>query len=182
LRLAEADRDRAAQLLATKVGSRQALDKADRDQGAAEARKATAAADVRRLEAVVRKAAIVAPISGVVTLRHVEAGETVERGARIVTVADLDRIRVEAEVDESDTGRVRTGAKVTVRAEGESTAWSGTVEEIPEQVTPRKLKPQDPARPSDTRVLLVKVAVAETKGLKLGRRVDVEIAADGAAR
>lgn len=176
LLLAEADRQRAAQLLATKVGSRQALDKAERDQNAADARKATAVADVRRLEAVIRKASIVAPISGVVTARHVQAGETVDRGARLVTIADLGRIRIEAEVDEADSGRVHPGAEVAVRAEGEDGTWSGRVEEIPDQVTPRKLKPQDPARPSDTRVLLVKIAVAEAKGLKLGRRVDVEIA------
>jgi RND family efflux transporter MFP subunit len=179
LRLAEADRERAAQLLATKVGSRQSLDKGERDRDAAAARQATAVADVRRLEAVIRKASITAPISGVVTLRHVEQGETVDRGARLVTIADLDRIRVEAEVDEADTGRVRPGARVTVRAEGEGGAWEGRVEEIPDQVTPRKLKPQDPARPSDTRVLLVKVAVNDPKGLKLGRRVDVEIAGAG---
>ena len=104
-----------------------------------------------------------------------------DRGARIVTIADLDRIRVEAEVDEADTGRVRLGAEVKVRAEGEEGSWTGTVEEIPDQVTPRKLKPQDPARPSDTRVLLVKVAVADAKGLKLGRRVDVEIGEAGEA-
>jgi HlyD family secretion protein len=176
LRLAEADRDRAAHLLATQVGSQQALDKAARDRDAASARQATAVADVRRLEAVIRKASITAPISGVVTARHVEQGETVERGARLVTVADLSRIRIEAEVDEADSGRVRRGAEVTVRAEGDGGAWSGTIEEIPDQVTPRKLKPQDPARPSDTRVLLVKIAVADAKGLKLGRRVDVEIA------
>ena len=179
LRLAEADRERAAQLLAAKVGSRQALDKAERDRDAAASRQATAAADVKRLEAVIRKASITAPISGVVTLRHVEQGETVDRGARLVTIADLDRIRVEAEVDEADTGRVRLGAGVKVRAEGEEGSWTGTVEEIPDQVTPRKLKPQDPARPSDTRVLLVKVAVNDAKGLKLGRRVDVEIAEAG---
>ncbi len=176
LRLAEADRNRAEQLLASNVGSRQALEKAERDRDAAAARQATAAADVKRLEAVVRKASVTAPISGVVTLRHVEQGETVDRGARLVTIADLDRIRIEAEVDEADTGRVRLGAGVKVRAEGEEGSWSGAVEEIPDQVTPRKLKPQDPARPSDTRVLLVKVALADARGLKLGRRVDVEIA------
>ena len=40
---------------------------------------------------------------------------------------------------------------------------------------PRRLKPQDPGRPSDTRVLLVKVALDEKTPLKLGQRVEVEI-------
>jgi len=175
LRLAEAERARAEQLVATAVGSRQALDRAERDRDGAAARKTTAEAEVRRLQAVIAKSRITAPISGVVTLRHVEAGETVERGARLLTIADLDRLRIEAEIDEADAGRVRLGAAVTVRAEGDEGAWRGTVEEIPDSVTPRRLKPQDPARPSDTRVLLVKVAVKEAAALKLGRRVDVEI-------
>ena len=44
-------------------------------------------------------------------------------------------------------------------------------------MTGRKIKPQDPARPTDTRVLLVKVALASHDGLKLGRRVELEIEA-----
>jgi hypothetical protein len=51
------------------------------------------------------------------------------------------------------------------------------VEEIPDAVTGRKVKPQDPARPTDTRVLLVKVALAGHEGLKLGRRVEIDIEA-----
>jgi hypothetical protein len=39
------------------------------------------------------------------------------------------------------------------------------------------LKPTDPARPSDTRVLLVKVALGEAIPVKLGQRVELEIAA-----
>jgi hypothetical protein len=42
-------------------------------------------------------------------------------------------------------------------------------------VQARDLKPLDPARPVDTRVLLVKLRLAETVPLKLGQRVDVEI-------
>ena len=42
-------------------------------------------------------------------------------------------------------------------------------------MVPRRLKPQDPCRPSDTRALLVKIALAETTPLKLGQRVEVTI-------
>jgi hypothetical protein len=63
-----------------------------------------------------------------------------------------------------------------VRAEGyDAAGWSGTVEEIPDTVSGRRLKPQDPGRASDTRVLLVKVKLAEATPLKLGQRVEVEI-------
>ena len=38
------------------------------------------------------------------------------------------------------------------------------------------LKPLDPSRPVDTRVLLVKVELTEPVPLKLGQRVEVEVA------
>jgi len=175
IRLAEYEKARAEKLLAGKVGTRQALDKAERDLDTATARRATSLAEVKRLAAVVAKSRIVAPISGVVLVKHLEEGETVDRGARIATLADLSRVRVEAEVDEFDSGRITLGDAVTVRAEGGKEAWAGRVEEIPDSVAPRKMKPQDPGKPSDTRVLLVKVALSQPTPLKLGRRVEIEI-------
>lgn len=172
---------RAEQLLASKVGARQAVDKAGRDLEAARARRATASAEAERLKATIAKSRILAPISGVVIVRHVEAGETIDRGARIATLADLGRLRVEAEVDEADASRVAVGARAAIRAEGETgNALEGRVEEIPDAVTGRRTKPLDPGKPSDTRVLLVKIVFAEAgrgEALKLGRRVEVEIQA-----
>ena len=177
LRLAEVETARARQLLEGKVGTKQAVDRAERDRDAAAARRETARAESERLAAHIAKSRIVSPLSGVVLAKHVSTGETVDRGARLATVADLDRLRIETEVDEADSGRIRLGAPVVVKVEGEAATWRGTVEEIPDAVTGRKIKPQDPARPTDTRVLLVKVALASPDGLKLGRRVEVEIEA-----
>jgi RND family efflux transporter MFP subunit len=177
VRLAEAEIVRARQLFEGRVGTKQAVERAERDRDAARARRETANAQVDALAARIAKGRVVAPIAGVVLAKHVSTGETAERGARVATIADVERLRIEAEVDEADTGKVRLGAPVRVKAEGEPTTWMGTVEEIPDAVTGRKIKPQDPARPTDTRVLLVKVGLASHDGLKLGRRVEVEIEA-----
>src|SRR5262249_30647333 len=81
----------------------------------------------------------------VVIARHAHPGETVPAGARLVTVADLGRVRVEAEVDEFDVGRVAPGAPVSVTAEGfPGAAWRGTVEEIPDAVSPPAPPPRGP--------------------------------------
>lgn len=176
IRWAETEITRVEKLLAGKVGTQQAVDKARRDLEAATARRATSLAEEQRLAATIAKSRITAPLAGVVLGRHVEPGETVERGRRLVTVADLTKVRIEAEVDESDSGRVVVGAPVTIRAEGDgNVVYRGTVEEIPDSVNPRKTKPQDPGKPSDTRVLLVKIALEKVTPLKLGRRVEVEI-------
>lgn len=176
IRLAKAEVERARTLWEKAVGSRQALDKAERDVDAAIARRATAAATADRLQAVLAKTRILSPIDGVVLSRQAQAGETLEAGKPIVTVADLSRTRIEAELDEFDAGRVRLDEEVRVTAEGyDGKWWRGRVEEIPDSVVGRRLKPQDPGKPEDTRVLLVKVALLEPTPLKLGQRVEIRI-------
>ena len=69
------------------------------------------------------------------------------------------------------------GAEVEIRADGfPGRSFRGRVEEIPGNVTLRRIKPQDPARPTDVRVLAVKVAFAEKTPLKLGTTVDLVVA------
>jgi multidrug resistance efflux pump len=120
-----------------------------------------------------KKTVIKSPIDGVVTTRFVQPGEAVAIGDHVISVADLTRTRIEAEVDEYDAGRIRLGAPATVRAEGYEETWNGRVEEIPDAVTTRRIKPQDTSKPVDTRVLLVKVALGQATPLKLAQRVEI---------
>ncbi|MGZ8830118.1 MAG: efflux RND transporter periplasmic adaptor subunit, partial [Thermoanaerobaculia bacterium] len=173
IRLFELEIKRARNLWEQQVGSRQAWEKAERDLEAARARRASAVADVNRLDALMAKTIVKAPIDGTVVARSIETGERIENDQPIVTLADLSRRRVEAEVDEFDAARVKLGATATIMAEGYDTTWRGTIEEIPDSVVGRRLKPQDPSKPIDTRVLLVKIALTEPAPLKLGQRVEV---------
>lgn len=177
IRLAESELARAHNLLAKQIDTASRRDRAERDLDVARARRATAAAEVKRLEARWEKTRVLAPIDGVVLRRLVDADETVEPGQPIAVVADLSRVRIEAEVDEYDAGRIELGQTVEIVAEGyDGARWSGVVEEIPDAVSGRVLKPQDPGRPSDTRILLVKIKLDDATPLKLGQRVEVTIA------
>ena len=176
VRLAELTRDRRRALVAEKIAAPHDLDQAERDLEIAIARRATAAAETARLRAQLRKMRVVSPIDGTVTARAVDAGETVEPGDPIATVADLRRLRVDAEADEADAGALAVGSAVEVTADGyPGQAWKGTVEEVADSVTLRALKPQDPGRPTDTRILAVKVALAERTPLRLGTTVELRI-------
>jgi len=63
---------------------------------------------------------------------------------------------------------------VEITAEGyDGQRWR--VEEIPDTVERRQIKPEDPAAPTDTRVLLLKIALLERTPLKLYQRVQVAI-------
>jgi HlyD family secretion protein len=171
-----ADVARMDALAASHAISTQELDHARRDSEAAVARRDAAVATVQRLEATLEKSRILAPIAGVVTARLVQPGEIVDANTKLITIANLHRTRIEAEVDEYDAGQIALGAPVAVTAEGYgSRAWKGTVEEIPDGVVARRLKPEDPGKPTDTRVLMVKIALDEPTPFKLGQRVQVAI-------
>ena len=177
-RLAELTLHRREGLARERIVAAHDLDQARRDLEIARARVDTARAAVARDEAQLRETRILAPIAGTVTARHVQPGEMLEIGRKVVTLADLSRLRIEAEADEADAAALALGAPVQIRADGfPGRTWNGRVEEIPESVTLRRLKPQDPGRPTDTRVLAVKVAFAEPTPLKLGTTVDLKIAA-----
>jgi RND family efflux transporter MFP subunit len=143
----------------------------------ARARRTAAAATYKRLEAALAKTRITAPIEGIVTLRMAHPGETVNIGTPLVKIVDLKKLRIEAEVDEYDIGRCVQGAPVTITAEGyRGKSWKGTVEETADTVTGRRIRPEDPGKPTDTRVMPVRIAFRELTPLKLGQRVEVEIA------
>jgi RND family efflux transporter MFP subunit len=178
VRLAELLRDRRRRLLAEQIVSAHDADEADRDLDRARARGAAARAEAARYEAQLRKSRILAPLSGTVTARHVDAGETVETGDAVVTVADLDRLRVDAEADEADAGSLSVGSAASITADGyPGQAWKGRVEEVADSVTLRRLKPQDPSRPTDTCILAVKVAFDAPSPLRLGTTVELRIRA-----
>jgi RND family efflux transporter MFP subunit len=143
---------------------------------AALARRDAARATVDQLEAESAKYRILAPIDGVVIDRRADPGETVSPATALLTLVNLQRLRVEAEVDEFDIPRVRPLARATITAEGYGgRRWRGEVEEIADAVVPRRTRPEDPGRPADTRVLLVQVALREDHPLRFGQRVEVEI-------
>src|SRR5687768_2114143 len=85
IRLFELEAARAKELFEQEVGSRQAWDKAMRDIDAAKARRKSVLAEVDRLEALLAKSRITAPLDGVVITRHVDRGENIVEGDKIVT-------------------------------------------------------------------------------------------------
>jgi hypothetical protein len=71
---------------------------------------------------------------------------------------------------------LKLGAAVRINVQGrEQQSYKGVIEELADSVTLRQLKPQDPGRPTDTRILAIKVAFAEKTPLKLGTTVELQI-------
>ncbi|MEO6238908.1 MAG: efflux RND transporter periplasmic adaptor subunit [Vicinamibacterales bacterium] len=94
-------------------------------------------ASVENAKLNLSKVRIESPITGIITRRNIEEGETVvigtmnNAGTVLLTVADMSVIEAEVEVDETDIPNVKLGqkAKVTIDAMGGKT-FSGKVTEI----------------------------------------------------
>ncbi len=150
------------------------LDLGIRSLAVMKARQVRARAAIAQAAAILDKTRIVAPIDGTVVTRSAHKGETLTVGSPIVELIDLTRVRIETEVDEYDVGKIALGADCVITAEGfPGHRWKGTVEEIPADVVARRIRPEDPSRPADTRVVVAKVAFREPVPLKLGQRVYV---------
>jgi RND family efflux transporter MFP subunit len=176
-RFYEREVERRRVLIARRSASDVELDTNLRGLDVSRARRRAAIAARDRYDALIAKTRITSPIDGAVIARFADPGETLGIAAPLVTVADLSRVRIEAEVDEIDFAGIAAGAEATISAEGfPGTTWRGRVEEIPDVVVGRQLRPEDTGRPVDTRVLLVKIALLEPTPLKLGQRVEVQIA------
>jgi cobalt-zinc-cadmium efflux system membrane fusion protein len=129
---AEADRDAALQALLTLKPDAQTL-------AAARAGKVSA-----RVQGVIR-----APISGTVVERLITPGQILQAGSTATfTVANLSRLWVLAQVAPSDLPFVRVGDPVQVDTGVGATTLTGTVDNIPAQVSP------------DTRTVPVRVTIA----------------------
>jgi HlyD family secretion protein len=104
-----------------------------------------AKADIDRAKETLSKTVIVAPMDGVITALNAEVGEVVLMGTMnnpgtvIMTIADLSRMILNAEVAESDIARVALGqpAKVHINAYRDQ-VFSGTVTAIALQRTEKK--------------------------------------------
>jgi HlyD family secretion protein len=102
----------------------------------AESQLAAAEADIQRAEDGLANTIIQSPMDGTITLLNVEVGEvvtgsTTNPGTVLMTVADLSRMILNAEVSESDIASVAVGqkAQVHINAYPDET-FAGTVRQI----------------------------------------------------
>ena len=94
-----------------------ALRSAEAQLKSAEAQVTQAEASLNQSEVNLEHTVIRAPIDGIVTSRLVDIGQTVAASFQapelFVIAADLTKMRVIADIDESDVGRIRPNQRVT---------------------------------------------------------------------
>lgn len=109
----------------------------------AEAQVAQARAALRAVETQIDKMALTSPLSGVVTSRSANEGEAALAGTTLLTVADLDEVKLTIYVPEDELDSVYIGQEVEVRVDSfPGRAFPGTVASIAQQAefTPKNVQ------------------------------------------
>jgi len=129
---------------------------------------------------LVEKTLVRAPISGTVIKRYLDEGEGVTPEIAILAIADLNRIWVNAEVDETDAGGVSKGDRAAVTSDAyPGRVFEGRVLQVADYSGPRKVKPSSPAVNLGMKVVQAKIGLADPGPLKLGMTVNVKILREG---
>ena len=138
LQEAEVGYQRQADLIAKKVTSEANVD-------TARAKRDTALAATKRIEAVIAQKTILAPLSGRLGIRKVERGQYVSPGMTLVTMQQLDPMRVDFPMPEQMIGKLRVGQDIEV-----------SVDAYPSEVFKGKIESLDARVAQDTRTLLIR--------------------------
>ena len=102
-------------------------------------------------------AVLVAPFSGIVSLRHAQPGERVALDAKVVSIVDLSRLQLEASVPPAAIGQVRIGQEMNFRVEGfGEREFAGRIERI------------NPAATAGSRSISVYAVIDNSEGLLRG--------------
>lgn len=122
---------------------------------------------IRELEEQLRSATVKAPFAGVVYKSSAEAGQFARVGDPILWIADLNRLRVRANIDQVDLGRVAPGQEVSIVSNAfPGRTWTARIGELVPHVFFRENRSISEA---------LAPVIAATDGLVPGMTVDVEV-------
>ncbi len=176
IRMAQAERDRAAAALDAARAAAANVDIRQQDVRVAEAAVREARANVERLETQVAELRVVAPLDATVLTKAAEPGEVVAANKPILLLGDLDRPWIKVYVPETALGKVRLGAAARVFVDSfPGQAFQGTVTWIADQAefTPKNIQT---AEERVNLVYAVKVTIQNAqRRLKAGMPADAEL-------
>ena len=116
--LARREADRAEKLLAAGAIADREAENARRANIAAQSQLADAKARLTQAEKQLEKTTVKAPISGVVSVRNVSAGDLASPGTALFTIVDPSSMRLEGSVPTDQMSAVRLGMPVTFTVQG----------------------------------------------------------------
>lgn len=171
LSLASKNENNSQALLKQKFISQTAYDATQNSVDLARANVKSAAALVEIARIALNDGVIRAPISGVVSKRHVQAGEKLAPDMPVFSIVNLSELTLEAQVPAAEIPRVKIGQEVKFKVDGfQGREFSGKVARI------------NPATEAGSRAMLVYIAVRnEDSALRAGMFAKGSIVTDRSA-
>ena len=148
------------------------------DVAIAQANLDIATAEAANARALLEKTRIRVPIDGTVLRLLRKTGEPVGiyPPTVVALLGDIQRLRVIAEVEESDVARVHLNQTVYVTADAYGgQRFAGVVTRLADRMGRKELYSDDPSQHMDAKVLEATVTLDDTVRLPVGLRVDVFI-------
>lgn len=140
----------------------------------ARAERLRAESAVRHADALLRDHHVTSPIGGIVTDRFRDPGEGVDVGTPLLRIVDMDRLRIRAELEETDVGKVREGQKVDVTVDAQpGRVFTGSVTKTFPSVSKKVQRSFDPMASFDINTQRIEIALSSYDGLKPGMTVTV---------
>ncbi len=123
--------ERAQKLFKENVMSKQQFDLVQTQYEAAKAALEQAQAGLISAKSTLSDATVTAPISGIIGKRYYEAGDMANPALPLVTVVQMERVKITFDATENDLGRLKVGqtAKIQVRSY-ENETFTGQVHKI----------------------------------------------------
>ncbi|KAB2920789.1 MAG: HlyD family efflux transporter periplasmic adaptor subunit [Hyphomicrobiaceae bacterium] len=150
-----------------------------------EAALAAARAELSLAEAALERTRVRAPSAGTILQVFAKAGETATPSPEnvLATIGDLSSLRVRAELEERDVGKVRVGQAAVVRSDAfPGKEFEGKIASIAQGLAPSRLGQRGPRKPTDVDVLEVMIDLSGQPPLLPGMRVDVFLRPDAQAQ
>lgn len=117
---------------------------------------------------------LLSPMDGLVADRLREPGESVDAGTPVLVLISPEKMRIRAELEEADVGKVSEGQKVTVTSDTHpGKAYSGRVTKVAPVVRKKTQKNFDPMVSFDINTQKVTIQLDDWRGLYHGMTVMV---------
>lgn len=138
LALAQAELDRALQLVARGFISQADIDRKTATRDAARARVNVAGAQLNELRARAGRLAIRAPAAGLVLARNVEPGQVVSAGSgALFVMAQGGEMELNAQLSEADLSRLSVGQNASITPVGTGETYTGQIWQISPTIDPQ---------------------------------------------
>jgi HlyD family secretion protein len=148
-----------------------------------EAAMAAARSDLALADAALERTRIRAPKDVTILNSTATVGETAAPSAEqvLITLGDVSSLRVRAEIEERDVGKVKTGQAVVIRSDAfPGRDFDGKIATLAQSLGAGRISLKGPRRGTEVDVLEIMIDLAGQPPLLPGMRVDVFIKPDAA--